>query len=374
MTRLKIAFIVHDYHRHGGHARYVVELAERYAKDHEVHVFANRFEVTTSSRIRFHHVPAIRQNALFSILSFVLPASLQTQLSSFDIVHSQGLCGLKQNITTMHFCQEAWFDELHQQGIHISLKQRIFQALVTPLERRILTMGLTRSVIAISNRTVRDLHTFYNRDWGVSRIYHGVDLDRFHPDVRSRFRRSFRSHLNLDESRFIALYVGDAKKGLATAIRAVSNCENVSLAVVSGSNIDREITLAHQLGCSDRVFVYPHSKSVEKFFSIADLFLFPTVYDPYGMVISEAMAMGLPVITSPTAGASELIENSISGVVTSSAWNVPEITTALKELSESPTRCQSIGLAARKAIEPWTWDRCANATLEVYRSILDFTQ
>ena len=62
--RLRIAFVVHDYTRVLGHSRYVAELAERFAADHDVHVFANRFENLPPGITR-HRVPAVRFSALW---------------------------------------------------------------------------------------------------------------------------------------------------------------------------------------------------------------------------------------------------------------------------------------------------------------------
>src|SRR5438270_7123410 len=102
-ARLRIALVVHDYHRHGGHARYTAELATRFRRDHDVHVFANTVDDPDTAGITFHHVPAWRANALATIASFVLPATVLVR-GNFDIVHAQGLCGLRQNVVTAHIC------------------------------------------------------------------------------------------------------------------------------------------------------------------------------------------------------------------------------------------------------------------------------
>ncbi len=87
---MRIAFMVHDYHRNGGHARYVAELASRYQHQHEVHVFSNSFEEEAGHRIQYHHVPAVRSNALLTILTYFLPATWQvSRAGPFDIVHAQ---------------------------------------------------------------------------------------------------------------------------------------------------------------------------------------------------------------------------------------------------------------------------------------------
>src|SRR5436305_10347716 len=99
---MRIAFIVHDLNRSWGHSRYVAELAERFCRDHEVHVFANTFAPDPAlAGVTLHHIPAWRSNAFTTILSFLVPATLQ-RLRGFDIVHSQGLCGLRQNVITAH--------------------------------------------------------------------------------------------------------------------------------------------------------------------------------------------------------------------------------------------------------------------------------
>ncbi len=73
MKRLRIAYLVHDYSRSFGHGRYVVELATRFAKQHEVHVIANTFAEPAENGILYHKVPAARKNALTTVLSFIVP-------------------------------------------------------------------------------------------------------------------------------------------------------------------------------------------------------------------------------------------------------------------------------------------------------------
>src|SRR5258707_124100 len=103
LRRLKIAYVVHDYHRSGGHSRYVAELASRYSIEHEVHVFANTFAAGEDRRVHFHKIPAWRLNALTTILTFSVPAALRVG-KDFDIVHVQGYVGPRGNIVTTHMC------------------------------------------------------------------------------------------------------------------------------------------------------------------------------------------------------------------------------------------------------------------------------
>ena len=367
--RLRIAFVVHDYNRHIGHSRYVAELASRFKRDHEVHVFANTFDEPDSVGITYHHVPAWRASALASILSFVLPATAMVR-GRFDIVHAQGLCGLRHNVVTAHFCQPGWFDALVRANARLTWRQALSQALISPLERLAFTKKSTRRVIAISERIRDDLERHYGRKDGVRVVYHGVDLDTFHPRNCGLCLDEAQAELGAAPGECLALYVGNLQKGAAAAIRATARVPGVRLVLVSGSNPVSDRSIAQAEGVTDRVSFRPSSKQIERFFAAADVFIFPTFFDAYGMVISEAMASGLPVITSRAAGAAELIDHGKSGWLTADPWDPDQIAEGLRTLAADPGLRQRMGAAARSKIEAYTWDRVAHETMAVYREAL----
>jgi UDP-glucose:(heptosyl)LPS alpha-1,3-glucosyltransferase len=368
--RLRIAYVVHDYNRHGGHSRYVAELASRFKRNHEVHVYANTFEEADPEGLTYHHVPAWRASALASILSFVVPGTL-TVRGPYDIVHAQGLCGLRHNVATAHFCQPAWYDALARVNRRLSWKQWLSRVLITPLERWALCGRGTRRVIAISEHVRADVATYFQRTGGVRLVYHGVDVETFHPRNRSQYRDAARKALRIAPECCLALFVGNLQKGAAAAIRAVARVPDVHLLLVSGSDVTPEKGLAQAEAVAQRIHFQPHCRNVERYYAAADLFVFPTLYEPYGMVISEAMATGLPVITPRSAGAAELIVHGTSGWLTEAAWEVEPIADALRALGADGPRRLAMGAAARAAIEKYTWDNAARQTFDVYREIVN---
>jgi UDP-glucose:(heptosyl)LPS alpha-1,3-glucosyltransferase len=367
--RLKIAFVVHDYNRTIGHSRYVAELATRFKRDHEVHIYANTVDEPNPDGLTFHHVPAWRQNALASALSFVLPATWLIR-NGYDIIHAQGLCGLHHNVATAHFCQPAWHDALMRMQGRLTWRQKVTRWLLTPLERRALCQSSTRRVIAISNRMRADLAEYFAREDGVRLVYHGVDLETFHPRNRDCFREEIRVNLNIAPSMCVALFVGNLAKGAAIAIQATALVPGVHFLLASSSDTRADQALAEALGVSDRVTFVPFTRSVERYFAAADLFVFPTLWEPYGMVISEAMASGVPVITSKTAGAAELITHGRDGWLTDEPWDVAAVTAGLRELAADNARRLAMGAAARLTIEAYSWDVAAQRTMDVYREIV----
>lgn len=365
---MRIAFIVHDHHRTAGHSRYVYELAVRFASEHEVHVYANKIS-NRDPRVKYHYVPALRFNALASVLTFILPATF-LRLSKFDIVHAQGLCGLRQNVVTAHMCQAAWYEAQEKFMGQLTFRQKIFRALVLPLERKIFNQKRTKSVIAVSRRIKNDLATHYGRSEDVTLIHHGVDLLGFSPDNRIKWRLPTRAELGMSNDKFVALYVGDLQKGALTAIEAVSRVEGVRLVCVSASDPTGYKAFAEKMapGC---VQFQRATNIIEKYYAAADALLFPTFYDAFGMVISEAMASGLPVITCAQAGAAELIDHGTDGVVIENSSDVNAFAKWLERLRSDVLLRDRMGAEARRKIEHYSWDDTAAETMRVYRALIE---
>ncbi len=89
------------------------------------------------------------------------------------------------------------------------------------------------------------------------------------------------------------------------------------------------------------------------------------------MVISEAMASGVCVVTSKQAGAAELITDGVDGVTLDDPGDVSEAIVKLNDLAEDRKRCVEIGLASRRTIEKYTWDYAAEIHNEVYRNFVE---
>jgi UDP-glucose:(heptosyl)LPS alpha-1,3-glucosyltransferase len=366
---VKIAYVVHDYHRAGGHSRYVAELATRFAAKHEVHVFANGIEPGEPGAIQFHRVPAWRANAFTTVLSFVLPVTFQIG-GGFDIIHSQGFCGLRGNVFTAHICNRAWHNALQRLENGASIRESIFNAMGTTFEYGLYRFARHSEVIAISERVARDLAQFYHCQAPIQVIHHGVDLQLFSPANRGRWREEVRSGLNLADSDMVFLYVGDLRKGARRSIEALSRLNAGRLLFVSRSRTSDYEQMAQAAGLSGRVLFHGPTNQVEKMYAAADAFLLPSPYDAFGMVATEAMASGLPVIVSAEAGASELIQHGQNGLLLSDVSNTSELADHMNALQADRPWAAGLGCAARKTVEQMSWDTVAAETMRVYEKLL----
>ena len=366
---MRIAFVVHDYHRSGGQSRYVAELATRFSDEHEVHVFANGIERNGEQRVIFHKVPALRTNALTTVLSFAGPAILQVG-RGFDVVHCQGFCGPRGNVITSHICNAAWGRSLEKFAGALTLRERIFHFCASNLEKQLYHKAFGCAVIAVSDRVAHDMVEYYGCPAPIYRIYHGVDLERFSPALRSRLRPQRRRALGLPETDTVFLYVGDLRKGARQCIRALARLTGGRLVFLSRSAPEPYEELARELGIAGRLQFCPPTDRVEEFYAAADALLLPSPYDAFAMVVTEAMACALPVIVSRQAGAAELIEDRVNGLLLGDASDDAELERLMDRIQRDPSWAAGIGQAARATVERYSWDAVARQTMSVYEQIV----
>jgi UDP-glucose:(heptosyl)LPS alpha-1,3-glucosyltransferase len=370
--RLRIALVVHEYNRHHGHSRYVAELATRFKHQHDVHVFATTFEEPEPEGLTYHHVPSWRANVVTTLLTFFASATWRLR-GVFDIVHAQGVCGRRQNVVTAHICNVAWFAAVDRYEVPQSWRKKLFRWIVTAAERMTYRPQAAERFIAVSERVRRDLTRYHGLDDQVRVVYHGTDAERFRPSHQAAWRVPLRAELKLAEHVVAALYVGYWQKAGRAIVGALALVPNVKLIVVSRTPESSIRAEARAAGVEDRLHFLPPTDEIHRYYAAADLFLFPTFYDTFGLVLTEAMASGLPVITNREAGAAELIVDGESGLLTNDAWNIDEIAAALQKLAADAVLRSRIGAAGRLVVEKYTWDRTAAETMRVYEEVVGVT-
>ncbi len=364
---MRIAFVLHDYNRVFGHSRYVAELADRFAPHHQVHIFSNTVADAPPGAVT-HHVPAVRATALTTILSFYAAASVRVS-RGFDIVHAQGVSAPGANVVTSHISNLRWLEgRRHIEGGHLSWKERLFGATVVPLERRLLRSSDV-AVIAVSSAMAADIQRDYGRRVAPIVIPHGVDSTQFNPGVRGRYREAVRQRLHVADDELLHLFVGDLRKGFSQAVAALASAPG-RLFGVSRGNPEEALALAARLGLSARVTVMPPTDRIEEYYGAADTFVLPTPYDAFGMVITEAMACGLPVITTTAAGASELVEDGRTGLLLADPADAGALSAAMQRLAGNPAERRQMGDAAAAAMRTLTWTSVADRTMALYERVV----
>jgi UDP-glucose:(heptosyl)LPS alpha-1,3-glucosyltransferase len=368
---MRIAFLVHDFDYRSGHSRYVVELAKRFCAEHEVHIFAHRCDRSLlNENIKFHFVPTIRWNGITTIISFFLSSTIAVR-GKFDVIHAQGVCGLRHNVITAHICNKSWLESRLKTGEAVPLKERIFCRFAAVCEYLVYRLSKHSLVISVSNRIARDLQEHYRCSSLMKVVYHGVNSKQFAPASSAAAREEVRSEWGVKDSDLVALFVGNLRKGAYQALQATQMVPNLRTVFVSALDPAPYRRLAAELRVENRVVFASFSNQIWRSYAACDLFLFPTPYDPFGLVQLEAMSAGVPTIASREAGASELIQDGKNGLLLHDHTDPNELAALIARLGDSRTGAREIGQAARQTAERYSWDLTAAETLAVYNELLN---
>ena len=151
-------------------------------------------------------------------------------------------------------------------------------------------------------------------------VYNGVDMKIFNISVKNS-KSSLRREFGFSEDDFIILFVSlDFKrKGLKYLLSSLSLLKEegykFKLIVVGNGNTSKYKKFSEKLSLKKEVFFLGYFKEIEKIYAISDIFVLPTLYDPFSNATLEAMACGLPVITTIFNGASEIIDHGKNGFI-----------------------------------------------------------
>ena len=356
-----------------GVPHYTAALARAFLPEHEVHIFAARADRTNLEGATFHHVPTLSFGSMVNTVSYYAMAPLVFRLVSFlsrrdfDVVIGPGPLVPLANVVVMHFVQQREI-ELHERGAFPdafaglrSLDYALYSRFMRWLESRHLS-GDGRSIVAISRGVKQDLVTLHGlAPATVAVIPNGVDTERFHPSNKARYRARTRTELGIRPDETAILFVGNSwgRKGLRAALDAMAGLgpERVRLVVV-GAGLPGSFLAGRPANVVDRVlFVGERARDIERYYAAADVFLLPTLYEPFGLVVLEALASGLPTVVSALAGAAELLHDGVDSLLLRDPTDAAEIRDNVQMLIDAPELARRLGENGRRTAEKWCWSR-----------------
>ena len=194
-------------------------------------------------------------------------------------------------------------------------------------------------------------------------IINGVDLREFVPGA------SDRTKLGLPEREAIAFFAGDIRtprKNLDTVLQALVEVPDLHLVVAGSVENSPYPKLAESFKIDHRVHFMGYRRDMSELMRATDLFIFPSRYEACSLVILEAMASGLPVITALSSGGAELV-TSDCGIVLSDPENLSALTMALQKLTADPQLRAAMGKQARHVAQQNSWTEMADKYLQLFR-------
>jgi UDP-glucose:(heptosyl)LPS alpha-1,3-glucosyltransferase len=309
----------------GGAERYCWDIAHFLrSQGHDADVICMKGVQPADPAIRVHRVKALRFPQAFRHLSFALLHFLRARKMTGHVHLAVGNTFFMDVYQPRGGVHRAWL-EAENRRFHPRLRG-LFMILRRCMPKNAVQEALewwifhvTRpEVIAISKMIARDIQRFYHYpEDRIHLIPNAVDTGRFCPENRE-YRREIRGRYGLGEEEFVFAFIANNPrlKGFDTLLNACGMLKGQPFRVLAiGSDASRAKAKARENGLAQTIVFGDHAQDIEKLLPACDCLVHPAYYDACSRVVIEALASGIPVITTETNGAAMYINPSAGRVI-----------------------------------------------------------
>jgi UDP-glucose:(heptosyl)LPS alpha-1,3-glucosyltransferase len=341
---MKIALSFPGCHRRGGVERVMVECANFLAaRGHSVCVIAADFDPNVLSlSIEKIHVSAASRIALLRLTRFAKssPSALAGLNPPADVHAAFGVICPPGGVFWVPSVHAAWI-EISQRERSLAGRAKQWTNPIHPYllarERWYFKGRRYKRLIALTEQVKADLIRFYNVPAGdIDILPNGYNPAEFNVQRRVADRAAVRRELGYADADRVIVFVANEleRKGFGPLMRAVarSNDKSLRMLVVGRVAPGGYSAEMQRLGIAERVKFIGPSSDVGRYYAASDVFALPTTYEAWGLVIVEAMACGLPVLTSRLAGAAITVQEGKTGELLDNPRDVDEIAVKLQKV------------------------------------------
>ena len=338
--KLRIAFVRRGYSRSGGAEAYLKRLADGIVKaGHDVQLVA-----TNEWPDDQWPFGSITRLGATTVIGFA---------DELEQIRPQLHCGVLFSLERVWSCDvyragdgvhRAWL--ARRRKFEVPLKQFVRAASrkhrdLLQLEESLLEKRKVGRVIVASQMVANEIIDLYRYPADtIDLVRNGVPLDEFRFDAE--LREKSRVELNLRQDQIALLFAGSGweRKGLLFAIQAMALCKNRKMRLLVAGRGDARPYKTKRLRFwrEDPVQFLGEVADLVPVYSAADVFILPTIYDPFSNACLEALASGLPVITTPSNGFSEIIEDGVHGSIVDNPANLIGLRDAIHFWSDPSRR------------------------------------
>jgi UDP-glucose:(heptosyl)LPS alpha-1,3-glucosyltransferase len=378
---LKIALVIlHADPARGGAERYTVDLATALRRrGHEPVLLASSFAEGGRAE-KDILLPARGATRAGRYERFLAEFDRELAERSFDIVHAMlpvrrcdvyhphaGLAA--EAIASGHLKYQGAAQRVLARGFNRFNRRRQRFAAV---ERELLTGKHPPVVLCLSEYVKGVVRKHYQlRPEKLATLFNAVDLGKFDPDARPDAGQDVRRQFKIASDKVVALMIAQdfARKGLREAVKATAKLADPRLILLVAGKQDPVAyrRLAEELCAGGRVIFAGATDDPYRFYRAADFFVLPTRHDPCSLVVLEALAMGLPVISTVFNGACEIMTEPRNGYILNDPADTNALAAAMRQMLDPAVRAEMAKacLALRPAL---SYEHHLDQLLEIYRT------
>jgi glycosyltransferase involved in cell wall biosynthesis len=373
--------------RHGSE-RIILEWLSHLPQNFEIHVYSQRVEDVDLLKFVWHRIPKLPGPHLFNFLWWLAANRLWIAWDRrfrglrHDVVFSSGANIVGADVVCVHIVFAEYVRRV-QSGMRLLrnpawhwprlVHRKLYYGVTNWMERRAFINPRT-TLIACSRKTTRELGLFYNRRDRIPVLYLGLDHTVFNPARRRDLRQVARSKLDLSKDQLAVILVGNdwRNKGVLALLEALERLQDLPIKLFVVSREDpsacwRVVTEKH---LENRVCFLTPRKDIEFYYAAADVYAGPSLHDSYAMPPAEAMACGLPVIVSASAGVSEIMTNGIDGLILNDPTDSNALATMIRHLYEDEAFRRRLGDEAAETTLQYTWGRNGLELAAIFEEVL----
>jgi glycosyltransferase involved in cell wall biosynthesis len=373
----------------GGIARHVAELyPELVALGHEIHLITVEFGEALPHEIvdgvHIHRVPVAKGHDFFHWVSNMnnsmgqYGGELILEQGNFDLVHAHDWIVGDAAIALKHHFKIPLIATIHateygrHNGIHNETQNYIAN------KEKNLAHNAWRVIVCsdyMSHEVQRALHIPRNK---VDIIYNGIRPEKKHRDSTFNYQQ-FRRYFAREEEKII-YYVGRMtyEKGVSVLLNAAPKViremqGKAKFVIIGGGNVDNLKDQSWMLGLGEKCYFtgFMSDEDLDKFQTIADCAVFPSLYEPFGIVVLESFAARVPVVVSNTGGLPEVVRHGMTGIVTQTN-NPDSLAWGILQVLQNPDYRKLLTDNAYKDLElRFSWSKLAKQTETVYSLVLE---
>ena len=330
------------------------------AKDYEEE-YKNLIEADFSAGEDSPNTKLYGSNLLQEIVLFSHKLKQVLKLEDFDVIHAHDWTTFPAAIEAKKVTQKPLIVHIHITEFDKSGGQHA-DPTIYAIEKK--GMETADCVIAVSNKIKDTLITIYGINPGKIKVVHNASVAM---DDKKEIKKG------LDEK--VVLYAGRVtlQKGpeyFIEAAKKVADVEDKVLFVMAGTGdqLPRMIEKTINLGIAHKFSFtgFYTREDAEKLFSMADVFVMPSVSEPFGIVPMEAMIKGTPAIISKQSGCSEVLKNTFK----IDFWDINEMANKILGLLKYKELNEFMGLNGRQEVKQLTWDRPALTIKNIYENLV----
>jgi len=343
--------ILHADPERGGAERYTTDLARALsAGGHQVSLLASTFGDVPNG-VRAVGLDALGLTKLRQYARFLDSLDRHLSETKYDVIHAMlpvrrcdfyhphaGIAA--EAIESGHLKHDG---RVRQRAAHLFNRFNRKRRRFADVERDLLTSAKAPVVLCLSNYIKDAVLCHYELPPSrLVTLFNGIDTNRYDPARDAGAGSAIRQRFNLSGDRTVALMVAQdfQRKGLRQAIEALAQVRDTRLLLLVVGRPDPTAyrALARKWDVEQQVIFAGPTTSVYDFYRAADFFVLPTRHDPCSLVVLEALAMGLPVITTAANGASEIMSDGREGFVITDPADIASLAAAMTSLLDSSRR------------------------------------